>query len=53
MPHQVFVYTVQPEQLFDGIAAREVSPIETAVRVTSCLVLERGTNYLLISDKNS
>jgi len=32
MSHQVFVYTVQPEELFDGIAPREVSPIETEAK---------------------
>lgn len=49
MSHQVFVYTVQPEELFDGIAPREVSSIETSA-IASRLVLERGINYLLIGD---
>lgn len=53
MSHQVFVYTVQPEELFDGIAPREVSSVETAAIVSSRLLLERGANYLLISDINS
>jgi hypothetical protein len=34
MPHQVSVYTVQSKEHFDGIAPREVSPIETKARVS-------------------
>jgi hypothetical protein len=50
MSHQVFVYTVQPEELFDGIAPREVSPIETPKIVSFRISGKENKIIFLISD---
>ena len=48
MSHQVFVYTVQPEEFFDGIAPREVSPIETP-EIVSSRISGKGNKIICLS----